>query len=95
MRGRWRFLRSRRALRRLPRRRGAAGRGAVVTTLLAVLLALAVGWTWGHATARIRRVPIGAAPEQDDAAIRAEFARFNATLAALDFPTPPDPKDQP
>lgn len=70
-----------------------------MTTLLAAVLALvfglSAGWCWGHSTARIRHVPIGALREQDEAAIRAEFARFNATLAALDFPTPPDPKDHP
>ncbi|MEZ7005009.1 hypothetical protein [Streptomyces sp. AD55] len=32
--------------------------------ILAVLLALAIGWCWGHRTARIRHVPAGAAHAQ-------------------------------
>lgn len=39
-----------------------------MTLLLAVLLGLAVGWCWGHTTARIRHVPVGATAAQDEAA---------------------------
>lgn len=38
-------------------------------TVLAALLALAVGWVWGHSTARVRHVPVGATAAQDEAAI--------------------------
>jgi protocatechuate 3,4-dioxygenase beta subunit len=37
-----------------------------VTYLLTTLLALALGWTWGHATARIEHILIGATRTQDD-----------------------------
>ncbi|MET9729646.1 hypothetical protein ABZZ79_02965 [Streptomyces sp. NPDC006458] len=40
-----------------------------MTYLLVALLALAAGWCWGHATARIRHVSIGATAEQDQAAL--------------------------
>jgi hypothetical protein len=40
-----------------------------VTYLLAALLALAAGWCWGHSTARIRYIPVGATRAEDDAAL--------------------------
>jgi hypothetical protein len=43
-----------------------------VTYALTAVLALAPGWCWGHSTARIRHVPIGAAWAQDDAALAVE-----------------------
>ncbi|PWI08346.1 hypothetical protein DIZ27_23190 [Streptomyces sp. NWU339] len=70
---------------------------AYALAVLALVLGLSAGWCWGHATARIRHVPIGAHPADDEAVVRGEFARFNAVLAALDFdpdlPDHPDPKD--
>lgn len=40
-----------------------------MTLLIVALLALALGWTWGHSTARIRIIPIGATAQQDAAAL--------------------------
>ncbi|MFB6619692.1 hypothetical protein ACFC5H_09140 [Streptomyces rochei] len=61
-----------------------------MTYLLAALLALAAGWCWGHRTARIRYVPVGAAARDDDAAFIAnERARFDAIVAGLDIPDDP------
>lgn len=62
-----------------------------MTTLLAVVLALALGWCWGHSTARIHIVPIGATAEQDDAELFAEDrALFDEITAALDVPDDPE-----
>ncbi|MFJ7417949.1 hypothetical protein ACIQXD_04970 [Streptomyces uncialis] len=38
-------------------------------TALAALLALAAGWCWGHRTARIRIVILGAHAADDDTAL--------------------------
>ncbi|WP_042170153.1 hypothetical protein [Streptomyces sp. NBRC 110035] len=59
-----------------------------MTHLLTALLALAAGWCWGHATARIRHIPIGALATDDETALdeawiaerRAQFDdRLNTT----------------
>jgi hypothetical protein len=47
-----------------------------VTYLLTALLALTAGWCWGHATARIRHVPVGA--ETDDQAALADTSESSA-----------------
>lgn len=39
-----------------------------MTYLATALLALAVGWTWGHTTARIRHIAGGATAAEDEAA---------------------------
>ncbi|GGV68971.1 hypothetical protein GCM10010294_25260 [Streptomyces griseoloalbus] len=65
-----------------------------MTLTLAVLLALAAGGSIGY---RMRPAPrrTWACARCDEAAIRAETARYNAVLLALDFDTPDDPrKDQ-
>lgn len=74
-----------------------------MTTLLACTLTgtlcLSAGWCWGHATARIRHVPIGARPaddqtaldEAEDAFIAAFRDRLDEGLGAyLDQTTDPD-----
>ena len=62
----------------------------IAALILAVLLALAAGWTIGHRTARIRHIPIGALPAQDQAALlEDERARFDALVASLDIPNDP------
>lgn len=59
--------------------------------LLAVALALPAGWIWGHRTARIRHVPIGALPEDDEAAfLDDERHRFDQLVAGIDL----DPDDR-
>jgi hypothetical protein len=63
--------------------------GVTITAgpLLAVLLALAVGWVAGHRTARVRVVVVGATQADDDAALLAhERARWEDLLAQLDVP---------
>lgn len=58
-----------------------------MTYLLTALLALALGWTWGHATARIDHILIGATHQQDDDAFIAEQRRqFDELTAGLDLP---------
>lgn len=65
-----------------------------MTYVLTALLALAVGWTAGHRTARVRVVVIGATAAQDETALSAadaahlahERARFNDLMAQLDLP---------
>lgn len=61
-----------------------------MTTLLAVVLALAVGACIGF---RMRPEPrrTWACARCDEAMVRAEMARFHAVLEALDFDTPDDP----
>ncbi|MBP5883151.1 hypothetical protein QBA57_28705 [Streptomyces scabiei] len=55
--------------------------------LLAVLLALAVGWVIGHSTARVKVIPIGAILADDEAALLAhERARWEDLVAQLDVP---------
>ncbi|KFG08123.1 hypothetical protein [Streptomyces scabiei] len=55
--------------------------------LLGALLLLAVGWCWGHLSARVRVVVVGATATQDDAALLAhERARFDDLVAQLDVP---------
>jgi len=63
---------------------------------LTATLSLSTGWCWGHATARIRHIPIGTLPSQDEAAIRAAdeqlITEWRAQLDTL--PTLPDqPED--
>jgi hypothetical protein len=55
--------------------------------VFAFVFGLAIGWCWGHATARIRHVPIGATQAQDDAA-RWAYDRAGAEdlLAQLGHP---------
>ncbi|MFD4264062.1 hypothetical protein ACFWR9_42270 [Streptomyces sp. NPDC058534] len=44
-----------------------------MTTALHVLLTIVITgpafWCWGHATARVRRIPIGATAAEDEAAL--------------------------
>jgi len=40
-----------------------------MTLLIVALLALTLGWTWGHSTARIRIIPIGATADDDALAL--------------------------
>ncbi|MBP5931846.1 hypothetical protein F3K39_28345 [Streptomyces sp. LBUM 1479] len=54
--------------------------------LLGAVLLLAVGWCWGHLTARVR-VVVGATQAQDDAVLLAhERARWEDLVAQLDVP---------
>jgi hypothetical protein len=46
-----------------------------MTTLLALTLGLAAGWYWGHRTARIRIINVGATPDQDHDTLMAEAIR--------------------
>lgn len=46
--------------------------------ILAIVLALPAGWCWGHSTARIRHVPIGATAEQDEATLTEHNNRSSA-----------------
>lgn len=70
-----------------------------MTHLLTALLALSVGWCWGHRTARIRIIVIGATAQQDQAALNAENAafiaetrrRFDEQIRGFDLK---DPKDE-
>ena len=62
--------------------------------ILVAVLVFAAGWTIGHRTARIRHIPIGALPAQDQAAldeawIADERARFDALVAGIDLPDDP------
>lgn len=57
----------------------------LTTALLGFTLGLSTGWCWGHSTARIRHIPIGALPEDDQAAldeawITEQAAAFQARL---------------
>ncbi|MFF0512459.1 hypothetical protein [Streptomyces sp. NPDC004250] len=64
-----------------------------MTHLLVALLALAAGWCWGHSTARIRHVPIGATRAQDQTALAAhDVAEFWHIVNRLDLPNPDDPR---
>ena len=64
--------------------------------ILTALLALAAGWCWGHRTARVIHIPVGATAEQDAAAVadaNAAFIahtrrRFDDMVAGLDLNTP-------
>lgn len=59
----------------------------ILYLVLTATLNISIGWCWGHATARIRHIPIGGTAAQDDAAFLAhEQARFNDLVAQLDFP---------
>ncbi|GHI91301.1 hypothetical protein [Streptomyces olivaceus] len=63
-----------------------------MTLALAVLLALAVGWCWGHRTARVRIIPVGALATEDEAALlAADRARFEEIAAQLRTDTQRDP----
>ncbi|NUO43679.1 MAG: hypothetical protein HOV82_16775 [Streptomyces sp.] len=58
-----------------------------MTYLLLTLLALAIGWAWGHATARIHIVPLCTSCKADESAIlQHERARFDEVVAGLDLP---------
>ncbi|MEW2420472.1 hypothetical protein AB0911_08000 [Streptomyces nigra] len=64
-----------------------------MTYLLTALLALSAGWCWGHATARVRHIPIGATAEEDDAAFIAdERDRFDQLVAGIELPDDHDPR---
>lgn len=64
-----------------------------MTYLLTALLALAAGWIWGHATARIRIVPLCTSCEADEAAVLAdERARFDQLVTGLTLDQPDDPR---
>jgi hypothetical protein len=53
--------------------------------ILTATLAGSTGWCLGHRTARIRHIPIGALPSEDDAAFTAdEHTRFNQLITSLD-----------
>ncbi|MFD5631615.1 hypothetical protein [Streptomyces sp. NPDC127072] len=55
--------------------------------ILTAVLALSLGFTCGHRTARVRHIPVGATREQDNAAFRAhERARWDDLVAQLDTP---------
>ncbi|MFB8772130.1 hypothetical protein [Streptomyces broussonetiae] len=41
----------------------------LMTLVLVALLAFSAGWTWGHATARVRHILISDLAAQDDAAL--------------------------
>ena len=68
--------------------------------ILTALLSGSAGWCWGHATARIRHIPIGATAEQDAAATEAAHAaflahtryQFDQLVANLDVPDDHDPQ---
>ncbi|MFJ6566252.1 hypothetical protein ACIQNU_02440 [Streptomyces sp. NPDC091292] len=65
-----------------------------MTYLLTALLALALGWCWGHRTARIQIIHIGSSPAQDNAAFLAyERARFDEIVNGLDLPGPDEPRN--
>jgi hypothetical protein len=62
-----------------------------VTYLLVAALCIAIGWCWGHSTARIRHVPIGATQADDEAAfIEQQRRQFEQRVASLDLPDDPD-----
>ncbi|MFJ6566579.1 hypothetical protein ACIQNU_04115 [Streptomyces sp. NPDC091292] len=64
-----------------------------MTYFLTALLALAVGWSLGHRTARIQIIHIGGSAEQDNAAFLAdERRRFDQITADLDIPGHDDPR---
>ncbi|MFE7236116.1 hypothetical protein ACFVAF_36990 [Streptomyces sp. NPDC057596] len=65
-----------------------------MTTVLVAVLAAAAGWCCGHATARIRHVPVGGTADQDqDAFLARERARFDELVAGLDLNVPDDPRN--
>lgn len=58
--------------------------------ILGLVLGLSAGWCWGHATARVRHVPIGALRTDDEEALlAADRARFDQLIASLDLPDDP------
>ncbi|WP_193241508.1 hypothetical protein [Streptomyces phaeolivaceus] len=65
-----------------------------MTYLLTALLALAVGWCWGHLTARVVHVPVGATAAQDETALCAAdeqlLGEWSAHLDQLTAPFDPD-----
>lgn len=70
-----------------------------MTYLITALLALSVGWCWGHSTARVRVRFVGARPADDQTAIDEAEERFIAAFrdridkelaAYLDQTTDPD-----
>src|SRR5690606_41290886 len=79
---------------RAARRRGAAGRGAAVNLVLAMVIGLifgvSFGWCWGyHARPQLRRV--WACARCDEHALTAdEQARFKAITRYFDQPGPKD-----
>jgi hypothetical protein len=62
--------------------------------LLGAVLLLAVGWCWGHLTARVRVVVVGATAAQDETALCAADAQllgeWSAHLDQLTAPFDPD-----
>lgn len=64
-----------------------------MTYVLACMIALAAGWTWGHRTARVHIVPLCTSCEADEVAILADDrARFEELVAGLDVAPPDDPR---
>lgn len=66
--------------------------------VLAVVVALAVGWVLGHRTARVVHVPVGATAAQDETALSADdeqlIGEWSARLDQLTAPFDPDtPKE--
>ncbi|MHC5259880.1 hypothetical protein ACYSUO_18540 [Streptomyces sp. UC4497] len=46
-----------------------------MTLLIVALLAVALGWIWGHSSARIRIINVGATARQDDNALMIQAIR--------------------
>ncbi|MFJ8146591.1 hypothetical protein ACIQ6R_16190 [Streptomyces sp. NPDC096048] len=64
-----------------------------MTHVLIAVLTLSAGWCWGHRTARVRVIVIGATPQQDQAAIAtAEVDRFWQVVDGLNLDHPDDPR---
>ncbi|WP_445524769.1 hypothetical protein [Streptomyces cyslabdanicus] len=62
----------------------------LTATLATATLAVSAGWCWGHRTARIRHVPIGATAAHDETALSAhDRATFDDLVAGLDHPDHP------
>lgn len=64
-----------------------------MTYVLTALLALAFGWCWGHLTARVVHVPIGATADEDSAALLADERAQIEALIASHFSDPDARKD--
>ncbi|MGK9463959.1 hypothetical protein ACSLFT_28595 [Streptomyces sp. G6] len=57
-----------------------------MTYLLVALLAIATGWCWGHRTARVRVIFVGATQAQDDESFLADEAvRFWQLVNTIDL----------
>jgi hypothetical protein len=61
--------------------------------ILTAILSGSTGWCWGHATARVRHIPVGATVGEDDAAFIAdERARFDQLVGGIELPDDHDPR---